>query len=63
MAFKSVVRSTGPCGRIGYLTRREAKAAARNHRHGVHMRAYRCPDERCFGLPWHLTTGQPWERA
>lgn len=58
MAFKSVVRSTGPCGRVGYLTKKEAKAAARSHRPGAKMTAYRCPDERCNGLPWHLTGGQ-----
>lgn len=60
--IKTVARSAGPCGKIGYLTKKAAKAAARNHRHGAHMRAYRCADERCAGLPWHLTTGHLWER-
>lgn len=61
--IKTVSPSTGPCGKVGYLTKKAAKAAARAHRPGVHMRAYRCAHEECSGLPWHLTTGQTtWER-
>lgn len=57
-AFKGVPSSTMPCGKVGYLTRPEARAAARRlaHRIGKQARVYRCPDGRCEGLPWHLTS-------
>lgn len=56
----TVRASTMPCGKVGYLTRAAARKAAREiaATQGVgHLTVYRCEDERCVGLPWHLTSG------
>jgi hypothetical protein len=53
--------STGPCGRVGYLSKKLAKEAARKLP-GRGLTAYRCEDERCVGMPWHLTEASTGER-
>jgi hypothetical protein len=58
--IKTVAASTMPCGKVGYLTRQAARkdADAIGHKQGVRLIVYRCKDERCAGMPWHLTSGQ-----
>lgn len=57
--IKTVAPSTMPCGRVGYLTRQAARkdAGKVGRKQGVRLVAYRCQDERCAGMPWHLTPG------
>jgi hypothetical protein len=44
-----------PCGKVRFLTRKQARDAARNfHSEPRHMRTYRRPQMPGF---WHLTTG------
>lgn len=55
----TVAASTMPCGKVGYLTRKAARKDADTigRKQGVRLLVYRCDDERCAGLPWHLTSG------
>lgn len=55
-AIETVAPSTMPCGKVGYLTRKAARAAASKvgRKQGARLTVYRCEDERCAGLPWHL---------
>ena len=47
-------RCPAPCGKVRFITRRQAKAAAKRfHSEPRHMRVYRCPDGTGF---FHLTT-------
>lgn len=57
--IKTVAPSTMPCGKVGYLTRKAARedADAIGRRQRVRLIVYRCEDERCAGMPWHLTSG------
>lgn len=55
---RRVMPSTGPCGKVGYLTRTAARKAIKNNdvpSRGATLHVYRCPHEACNGLPWHLT--------
>ena len=47
-----------PCDKIRYMTRADARKAARAQ--GQRMRVYRCPDDDTF---WHKASWQPQSRV
>lgn len=51
-----IMSGRGACGKIGYLTRNDAKRAGRSMtKRSWKQRAYRCTNPACASLPWHLT--------